>query len=310
MDRWRLANTVRRQAGVISTAQLLACGLSSTGISRWVSVGRLFRVRRTVYSMSPHVEEWGHMWAAVLGTDADHAVLSHWSAGRIHGFCSGPGPIHVTVRGPGRRRLPGLVVHRSRGLDPQDVVVVRGLRVTSPARTVLDAAASTTDADVRRMIREGEFHGVLGAGEIRDAVAGRTGHRGLARVRRVDPATAEAALGQTPLEDELDPLLVALAIPGLERQYWLAGLSGKRYRPDFAYPAVRLAIEADGRSAHQRSLGFEVDRAREADLGAVGWQVLRFTRLRVHHDPGTVQRSTRETVRVRSRDLGSPGLAA
>lgn len=257
------------------------------------------------------MDERGLWWAAVLGTQPDQAVLSHWSAGRIHRLCDdGRFPIHVTVPGSGRRRLPGLIVHRSRGLCPQDVVVVRGLRVTSPARTVLDVAGSADDQEGKRMIREGEVHGVLGAGAIRDAVAGRTGHRGLGRVRRVDPSTAEAALGQTPLEDDLDPLLVALGIPGLVRQHRVIGLSGTRYRPDFAYPSVRLAIEADGRSAHERSLAFETDRAREADLGAAGWQVLRFTRLQVHHGPETVQRTTRETVRVRTHDPGRGRRAA
>lgn len=311
MDQRRLSEMVRRQCGVISTAQLHACGLSSTGISWWVSTARLYRVRRTVYSPSPHLDEWGLRWAAVLGTDADRAVLSHWSAGRVHrlsdGACS---PIHVTVPGSGRRRLPELVVHRSRNLDPQDVVVVRGLRVTSPARTVLDIAAFATDDVVRRLIREGEFHGSLGVGAIRDAVADRTGHRGLGRVRRVDPATSEAALTQTPLEDDLDPLLVALGVPGLTRQHWVAGLSGKRYRLDFAYPSVRLAVEADGRSAHERSLAFESDRTREADLGAVGWQTLRFTKIQVDRDPATVQRTTRETFHVRARDLGPARRAA
>lgn len=311
MDERRLVDVVRRQCGVISTAQLGACGLSSTGISWWVSVARLFRVRRTVYSLSPCVDEWGLWWAALLAANAERAVLSHWSAGRVHRLCDGArSPIHVTVPGSGRRRQPGLIVHRSRSLDRQDLMVVRGLRVTTPARTVLDIAAFAPDDAVERLIREGEFQGSLGAGAIRDAIAGRTGHHGLSRVRRVDPATAEAALSQTPLEDDLDPLLVALGIPGLMRQHWVTGLTGKRYRTDFAYPSVRLVIEADGRSAHERSLAFESDRAREADVGATGWQTLRFTRLQVRREPETVQRTVRETVRVRSRDLGPARSAA
>lgn len=104
-------------------------------------------------------------------------------------------------------------------------------------------------------------------------------------------------------------LLTALEIPGLARQHWVSALSGQRYRADFAYPSVRLVIEADGRSAHERSLAFETDRAREADLGAVGWQTLRFTRIQVLRGPGTVQHVVRETVRVRARDRG-PGRRA
>lgn len=184
MDDRRLVDVVRRQSGVISTAQLEACGLSSTGISWRVSRARLFRVRRTIYSLSPCVDEWGLRWAAVLAAGADRAVVSHWSAGQVHRMSDGPwSPSHVTIPGSGHRRLPGLVVHRSRPHGRRDVVVVRGLRVTSPERTVLDIAGLATDDVVELLIREGEVQGVLGAGAIRDAIADRTGHHGLARLR-------------------------------------------------------------------------------------------------------------------------------
>lgn len=281
--------------------QLNACGLSSAGIAGRVSRARLFRVLHAVYSPSPCVDEWGLRWAAILATDPERAVLSHWSAGEVHRMvASRTMPLHVTVPGSGRRGAAGLVVHRSRGLPPSDVQIVRGLRVTSPERTVLDVAARSDDDVVRRMIREGEFQGVLRSGVLRDTFAGRTGHPGLARVRRVDPATVESALGQTPLEDELEPILVSLGIPGLVRQLGVRGASGARYRGDFAYPEVRLLVEADGRAGHERAAAFETDRARDGDLGAVGWQTLRFTRIQVRTAPGTVRDVVRDTVRVRS----------
>jgi very-short-patch-repair endonuclease len=278
----------------------MACGLSAAGIARRLSGARLFRVMRSVYSPSPCIDEWGRRWAAVLATQPERAVLSHWSAGEVHQMLDHrQGRPHVIVPGGGRRGAREVVVHRSRALADDDVVLIRGLRVTTPERTVLDVAGSAADEVVLRMIREGEFRGVLGAGAIRDSIANRSGHRGLARLRRVDPATVEAALGQTPLEDELDPLLVGLAIPGLVRQHWLQGLSGAWYRVDFAYPDVRLAIEADGRTAHQRASDFEKDRARDADLGAVGWQALRFTRIQVRTAPETVRVNVERTVHVR-----------
>lgn len=300
MDDRHLGDIARRQAGVVTTRQLVACGLSRAGIAGRSDRGRLFPVMRSVYSLGPCVDDWGLRWAAILATDPERAVLSHWSAGEVHNMVDPrPGPVHVTVPGSGRGGVAGLVVHRSRNLRLGDVVTVRGLRVTSPERTVLDVSGRSTDEAVRRIIREGEFQGVLGTGAVRDAVAGRTGHRGLARVRRVDPATAEAGLRQTPLEDALEPLLVEIAVPGLACQHPVRGGSGAQFRADFAYPAVRLAIEADGRSAHERASAFETDRAREADLGAAGWQTLRFTRLQIHNAPSAVQRAVADTVRAR-----------
>ncbi|MSW50977.1 MAG: DUF559 domain-containing protein [Actinobacteria bacterium] len=304
VDDRRVAEIVARQSGVVSSRQLVACGLSRSGIARRVSSARLFRVLRSVYSPAPCVDEWGRRWAAVLAIDADRAVLSHWSAGVIHRMLQPRiGPVHVTMPGSGRGGTAGVVVHRSRSLGPDDVVVVRGLRVTTPERTVIDVAARADDDLVRRMIREGEFQGALRDGAVRDAVAGRSGHRGLARVRRTDPATVEGALRQTPLEDELDRLLIRAAVPGLVRQFQVTGASGSVYRTDFACPAIRLAIEADGRSAHRRASAFETDRTREADLGAVGWQTIRFTRIQVSTTPGTVQRLIRDTVRARANQM-------
>lgn len=311
MDDRRLAAYARRQHGLLATHQLKACGLSASGIAARVATARLFPVRRTVYSLSPHADEWTPLWAAVLATDADRAVISHWTAGRLHRMAvGGRTTVHVTVDGGGRRDLPGIVVHRARALRSDDVVEVRGLRATSPARTVLDLGAVATDQELLATIREGEFQGVLRAGAIREDVATRRGHRGLARVRRVDPATAEDALGQTPLEDVLGPLLDGLGIPGLTRQLWLTGRSGARFRADFAYPAARLMVEGDGRTAHERATAFESDRARDADLGATGWQTLRFTRTQVLRTPRTVQETVHETERLRRTDLGGTGFRA
>jgi very-short-patch-repair endonuclease len=311
VDDQRLAHIARRQCGVVSTAQLMACGLSPAGIAKRVAGARLFRVRRVVYSLGPCVDEWGLRWAAILATSADRAVLSHWSAGEVHRMVeAGPPRVHVTVPGGGRRDLRGIVVHRSRALSADDVAMVRGLRVTTPERTALDIAGVADDAAVRRMIREGEFHGVLPTGAICAAIGGRTGHRGLGRLQRMDPATHEAALAQTPLEDDLEDVLRPLTIPGLCRQHHVRGSSGSWFRVDFSVPEVRLAIEADGRTAHERSSTFESDRARDADLGAVGWQTLRFTRIQVHTTPEVVRSAVERTVHLRGARGGGAGLAA
>lgn len=303
MDDRRLATILRRQRGVVSTVQLRSCGLSSAGISARRAGSRLFHVLRGVYSTSPHLDERAWLWAAVLAIDGERAVVSHWTAAWAHQMRERrPGLLHVTVPGGGRPGVAGVVVHRSRSLRPTDVVLVDGIRVTSPARTVLDLGAHESDAELLRTIREGEFRGALGVGAVRDAVVGRHGHPGVSRVRRVDPATAEAGLRQTPLEDELAPVLEDLGVPGLERQQWVTGSSGQRYRADFTYSDVRLAVEGDGRAAHERAAAFEADRARDADLGAVGWQTLRFTRIQVLQAPRRVADLVRRTHEARSME--------
>lgn len=146
---------------------------------------------------------------------------------------------------------------------------------------MLDIAARSDDSVALRLIREGEFLGLLPVGAMAREVAAHPGHPGVARVRRVDPGTIEAALQQTPVEDELEALIGTLAVPVPQRQVPLRGVSGAQYRVDFGWPDIRLAAEADGRAAHERVSALESDRFRDNDLSAAGWLVLRFTRAQI-----------------------------
>lgn len=282
MDEERIAEIAGRQCGVVSVAQFRACGLSASGARHRADAHRLFRVRRGVYSLGPVVDPRARLWAALLVTGPAGASVSHWSAAWMHGMVGRcRAPIHITVPGNGGRSLSGVRVHRARSLSDADTVQVDGLRVTTPARTVLDIAARAPDHDVLRLIREGEYLGLLPTGALLAVVSTHPRHPGAARIRRVDPVTATAALRQTPLEDELEALIATLPVPTPQRQLPVRGASGAWYRLDFGWPDFRLATEADGRSAHERSASLDSDRFRDNDLAAVGWQTLRFTHLQI-----------------------------
>jgi hypothetical protein len=76
-------------------------------------------------------------------------------------------PIHITIPGspddPRARRPapPGVVIHYVPELHPDDIMVVNGLRVTSPARTLIDCAEEANRDELRAMIREGLRRGIL-----------------------------------------------------------------------------------------------------------------------------------------------------
>ncbi len=81
--------------------------------------------------------------------------------------------IHVTVPGsPDDPRddlpqLDGVVIHRSPPLHPDDVTVHRGLRVTSPARTLVDAAEFSTRGELRAIFLRAREIGLLDLEAIR-----------------------------------------------------------------------------------------------------------------------------------------------
>jgi very-short-patch-repair endonuclease len=66
-----------------------------------------------------------------------------------------------------------------------------------------------------------------------------------------------------------------------------------RYVVDFLWPAARLVVELDGYHAHSGRAAFEADRARDADLTQLGYDVVRLTWRQLVSEP----RVTATTVR-------------
>src|SRR5262249_42096502 len=62
----------------------------------------------------------------------------------------------------------------------------------------------------------------------------------------------------------------------------------RQYRLDFAYPAIRLAIEVYGYAWHHSPQQLDRDLARQRRLHGEGWTVLAFTWRQILEDPETV----------------------
>src|SRR5919198_662373 len=117
-----------RQQGVVTLEQLVALGLSRRAIRWRISSGRLHPIHRGVYAVGrPDVTIKGKWMAAVLAS-GDGAVLSHQSAATLHGFLNArSGRIHVTVPRRTTVARPGIRVHRSTCLAPDDRTEVDGI---------------------------------------------------------------------------------------------------------------------------------------------------------------------------------------
>jgi predicted transcriptional regulator of viral defense system len=138
----RLAALAKRQHGVVSLGQLLDLGLSLKGIAERVRTGRLHRIHRGVYAVSPaRLRTEGYWLAAVLACGPG-AVLSHRSAASLWELRAAAAPaIDVTVPSrSGRKRRRGIRVHRSSRLTAEEVMTREGIPVTTVARTLLDLA--------------------------------------------------------------------------------------------------------------------------------------------------------------------------
>src|SRR4029077_6345629 len=110
-----LGERARAQAGVVTTQQAVAAGLTKAALAWQLDSQRWQQPYRGVYMLSsgPAGRE-AALWAAVLRSGRG-AMLSHQSAAELAHLIDRPwGAVHLTV--PAGRRIrpvPGLVIHPS-----------------------------------------------------------------------------------------------------------------------------------------------------------------------------------------------------
>lgn len=289
----RVARIAAEQNAVVSTRQLEACGLTSRAITLRTRRGTLHRVHRGVYSVVSRdvLTMRGRMTAAVLACGAG-AILSHWAAGAWWKLVEwDERDPEVTVPGGGGRKVGGIRVHRTRGLDRRDVWTRENILVTSPARTALDIAAETSHKALRRMLRQAQAEGRLSVGQLRDVHERANGHPG-------GPALLVViADGPTPTrsvaEDVLLDLIHQAGLPRPEVNPPLQ-LGGTTLLPDLLWREHKLVVEIDGAQFHASRQAREDDARKQAILEAHGYRVLRISYAQLTQQPEqTIARITR-----------------
>src|SRR3954468_11249584 len=138
---WSLA---RAQHGVVSRAQLLACGLGADAIKHRVARGRLHPVARGVYAVGRRELTRDGRWMAAVLSCGPRAVLSHTSAAALWGIAP-ERRLEGSLPLPPDRRRRDLVVHRRRELR---ATRHRGIPVTTPIDTLIDLATMLGDGAV------------------------------------------------------------------------------------------------------------------------------------------------------------------
>jgi hypothetical protein len=261
--------------GVLSTAELRACGLSHDAIAVRVRTGHLHLLHRGVYSVGhakPSLE--GRFLAAVKACGAS-AVLSHYSAAALWGLVGWDERYpEVTVVGTVPRAHGGIRVHRTRELSDLDRRWRKEIRATAPARTLVDLASLLPYKPLRRAVRQGQALGLANAPDVASALA-RAGRRpGVAKLRRI------LASGPAPTRSELEDVVLDLILdagfahPEVNVPLRLAG---RRVIPDFRWPDQQLVVEADGAAWHENELARTDDAERQALLETHGERVVRVT---------------------------------
>jgi very-short-patch-repair endonuclease len=167
---------------------------------------------------------------------------------------------------------PGLRAHRVTALAPEDVVERHGLRVTSPARTLLDIASSIPTAELERVVEQAQVQRLVTRADLLDVLRRGAGRPGTRRLRTVVGPDDEPAFTRSEAERLLLALVRAAGLPAPRTNVRVAGLE-----VDAVWAQQRLVVEVDGWSYHRTRAAFERDRRRDGRLLVAGYRVLRIT---------------------------------
>jgi very-short-patch-repair endonuclease len=281
----RLARIAARQHGRVTLRQLEAIGIRGTSVKRRVASGRLVRVYRGVYAVG-HVQRTREgRWIAAVMACGTGAFLSHLDAAAFWGIYQSNGAtIHVTTTAQSARRVPGIKVHRARQLAPADVTTKASIPVTTVARTLVDLTDLLPSDRILRAMREAEYLRLLDPDTLIAAVQRANGRKNLTELTK---AIGRHRPGQTvrgELEHRFLELVHEAGLPGPETNVKVEARR-RPYEVDCLWRVEGVAVELDGRAAHERAAAFEEDRARDAALTVLGLRPLRFTWLRVTEEP-------------------------
>jgi len=287
----RISRIARRQDNVITLAQLLEAGLGPRGVRHRVKAATMQRLHRGVFLLgAAPPTRMARARAAVMACD-EGAVVSHRSAAELFGLLPQTDrdvDVIVVGRNPGRH--PGVRLHRPRALAGNDVTSMRGIPVTSVARTIADLAATESTRETELAFQEALYRRVVTERQIATILEREPRRRGAPAIRALldDPRMTRS---------ERERVLLRL-IAQAQLPKPLTNVRVQGYLVDAYWPEHGLVLEFDGWQAHGRRSAFENDRKRDQVLIAHGLRVIRVTDRQLTHEPIAV--ATRVAMSLRS----------
>lgn len=273
-----------RQHGVVARRQLLAAGLSSARIGRWIAAGRLLPLRPGVYALGHRPATSLARWMTdglSAGDDAvviDRSSAALWDLGIIDRITAVAVP-----RTSGRAKGRG--VQRRADIPPDEVTIHRGIRTTTVARTLVDLGRVVTPAQLRRAVEKADQLELFDLRAITPILERRRGRPGVHVLERLIADAAAHGMPRTRsiLEARFLEFCIAAGLPRPQvNRYDDEG------EVDFRWPHARLVAETDGWQYHRTRRAFERDAQRSLTLAAEGWTLVRITWRQLTREPDVV----------------------
>ena len=290
---WTVGGMADGQHGVVARWQLIAAGLTGREVDRSIAAGRLRPLFRGVYAVGHAVVSPDGWRQAALLACGEGSVLGHRTACGKWGFRQADlFPLSVIVGGDRGRKHDRIDARRTK-LDRADWMVFDGLRITTPARTIVDMAGELKGKEMRRLVERAQD------------------------LKRFEPKRVEQTLERNPRRPGSKPLLTLIALlqpdqdgakSYLERLFLRLLRRARLPLPevnatienrerDFVWRDSRLVIEVDGYAFHSSKQAISRDKARDRELTAALWRPARFTYEDVAFEPEATTDELRNLLR-------------
>lgn len=302
-DLARLQGLASAQGGVVSLADLDACGFSAKAVRHRLSEGSWHRVGGAII-LAPsesHSARWSDTslsWILRLTFGPQTRISGSLALRRARWNL--PSESHIVVlKDKPNRRLAGVTVLRrpddDPASDPRALRFVPARQALADCLTVLPAAAAADLLDAalqKRYVRPED---------AADDLRARLG-RGRINAAGLRQLIARATTGsRSEAEQRMRHLLDRSGTGPWVPNHSLRRSDGRVVAEmDFAHLGLRIAIEVDGRAFHSDRHAFEHDRWRQNALTVQGWLVLRFTWEQIVERPSEVIAVVRAAVAQRA----------
>lgn len=298
-----LDETGQVQHGLLTPRQLADEGASRQARRTMVRHGFLVPANTRVLRAVGAPASWEQKLLAACLAAGPEAVASHRAAAVLWDLLDPPAPVEITVPYEHHPTPRGTIRHRTQVVREVDRAMRRKIPVTAPARTLVDLGA-VAPRQVPEALERCLHQRRLTTAALWRALAelGGRGRRGAGVLRRT---LDQRALGDRRPESLLEPLFADIAVnAGITFVYQHPiVVSGRRYRVDFAVPALQLAVEVDGLAVHGTREALEHDLQRQNAIVGLGWMFLRYTYTRLRRDRAGVRREVLAAVAQRRQLL-------
>lgn len=268
-----IARIAAQQRTMVKATQLYPRGITKRAIEHRVATGRMHVVFRGVYSFGcGELPPLAREQAALLAC-GERAFLSHETAASVLGLLRmRPAVVEVSVAGRYCASRTGLRVHRIKEIARSELRREQGLWMSSPARAVLEIAATATTKELTGAIDEGLANRLFTPRELEEVLARHRACRGSARLAAILGDPTATAVSRSKREKALLRLIRDAGLPMPE-----TNVPFGRFELDFYWPREGLVVEVDGETFHRGPGAVGRDREKDLAVRAAGLELLRFT---------------------------------